>query len=218
MEVVLAEFETKYVRNEYDRFALIVAIHNGLKGGRWLYKRAAGETYVSPVIGECHVGMGHGFWRLLADTLYDHQNCVEDNVRLAAFATRLAIRYASGVGDPVQVVSYTFGDQFWESRKPAEMQSLELHFPLREFQDAIQNYWRMTSPPTRVEQVKKYGVVGMPGDELTFLMGVKVEWLQTVANRNKFEGFVYGNRDNLHKRALKEQARGQEVRNKNQQP
>ena len=203
IEEVLAEFNSKYVKTQDDLFQVIIALHSGPGGQRLLYEGSG--TFLSPVTDECHTGMGNDIWRVLADTLYDNKNCVEDNVRLAIFATRLAIRYASRVDAPIQVVSYTFGDQSWKVHGPGKISRIDYELSPYTFRDALRNYWSTHNPPTRWEQVVKYGGVRTPGDEITFLTGVAVEKLQTVLGRNRNEGFLYGNRDRLRKRALLEQ-------------
>lgn len=207
IEQVLAEFDSKYVKTQDDLFEVIIAVHSGPGGQRLLYEGS--RTFLSPVTDECHTGMGNEIWRMLAETMYDSKNCVEDNVRLAVFATQLAIHYASRVGEPVQVVSYTFGDQFWKVHPQGKVMRIEMELPLYHFQDAMKNYWRAHNPPTRWEQVQKYGGVRTPGDELTLLTGVKVEEMETGAGLSRVSGFLFGNRDRLRKRGILDKERGQ---------
>ncbi len=214
IEEVLAEFRAKYKEQE-DRFSVIVAAYENPTGTSLLYR--ADSNVLSPVCDEAHIGTGNSLWRFVCDALYDRRNCVEDNMKVAIFATRLAIQYASGVGEPVQAVSYTFGDQYWKYPKIMHY-FLNIGPSVESAKHALQKFWAADNPPSRMEQVKKFGGVRTPGDELTFLNGVAVEKLQTVSGRNKNEGFLFGNRDRLHKRALLEQERAQVRENKNQQP
>lgn len=215
IEDILEKFHRKYVKTERDKFEVIVAVHGAPGDPLLLYEGS--DRFLSPVTDECHIGMGNDIWRMLADILYDPLNCIADNLRLAIFATRLAIRYASGVDAPIQAVSYTVGDQSWKVPNPATVSRIDWELNPYDFREAIRGYWSTHNPPTRTEQVQKYGGVLAPGDEITFLIGVAVEKLQTVAGRNKNEGFLYGNRDRLRKRALLEQDLVQS-QNKSSQP
>src|SRR5258708_15351004 len=153
IEKELADFNSKYVNTSGDQFHVIVASYSNPAGHRFLYKGSCfgvGQSVVlSPVMGECHTGMGNEIWRLLSDTLYRRTNGVADNIRLAVFATRLAIKYASGVDGPVQAVSYTFGDQSWKMYSREEIKDIESDVSLEAFRDALQKYWRLHNPPTR---------------------------------------------------------------------
>lgn len=214
IEELLAEFKMKYQAKE-DRFSIIAAFYEKATSANYLY-RADGEI-LSPVQDSAHVGTGNDLWSLISTSIYDKRNSVEDNIKVAAFAARLAIRHAHGVGEPIQVVSYTEGDKDWKRR-----QGINLDFYLRltpnadSIASAMQEWWKTFNPPTRVEQVKKFGIVTRD-DELISLSGVAVEKLQTVSGRNKNEGFLHGNRDRLQKRALLEMER-EKGGEKSQQP
>ena len=151
IEQELAVFNSKYVLGPNDGFGVIVGLYCRTGGERLLFRGSClyGESSVlSPTGSECHTGTGNELWRFVADTLYSPRNSVADNVRLAVFATHLAIKYASGVGGPVQLISYTFGDQSWRIYNTAEIAFIEAELPLDKFQKAIQRYWRHNNPPT----------------------------------------------------------------------
>jgi 20S proteasome alpha/beta subunit len=202
IESVLAHFQSKYIKTDQDKFNVIVAVHGGTGFTRSLYEGAG--HILSPIATDCQIGMGNELWRLISDTLYDPKNCVADNVRLAIFATKLAVEYSSGVDEPVQVVSFTFGDQFWKIHSRKEIEGIESELPLEGFKAALQAYWRLHNPPTRVEQVLKYKGVRTPGDELTLLDGVKLEELYTVAGRRRASKIFRRNTDKLQQRAIVE--------------
>jgi hypothetical protein len=214
IEDELANFSSKYVQTVDDQFHVIVASYNHPTGHRLIYKGSCfvGQSVVlSPVMGECRIGMANELWRLMSDALYEKRNSVDDNVRLAIFATRLAIEYASGVDEPVQVVSYTFGDQFWRGYSPSEIGTIESELPLRGFKDAIRRYWRINNPPTHSDQLRKYKGIRTPGDELTLLDGVKLEEISTIAGRQRASKIFRRNTDKLQQRALLEAKRYREA-------
>src|SRR5712692_6461059 len=199
IEAVLAEFHANYT----DRFDILVGVYSN-PATYLLYRADAGSNVLSPVADEAHIGTGNSLWRLISDPLYDHKNCVADNTRLAIFATRLAVRYAAGVDEPIQVVSYTCGDQFWSGPKQNEIKGIEAELRLDDLKDTLRCYWRLHNPPTRWEQISKYGGVRTPGDELTLLEGVKLEELYTVAGRRRASKIFRRNTDKLQQRAMLE--------------
>jgi 20S proteasome alpha/beta subunit len=209
IEELLAEFKMKY-KASGDAFSIIVAFYEKTTGANYLY-RADGEI-LSPVQDSAHVGTGNDLWSLISTSIYDKRNSVEDNIKVAAFAARLAIRYAHGVGEPIQVVSYAEGDKDWKRRQGI---NLDVYLRLTPNADSIaaviQEWWKTFNPPTHVEQVKKFGTVKIPGDELTLLTGVKIEELETGAGRNRVSGFLFGNRDKLRKRGILERERDQKT-------
>jgi hypothetical protein len=176
-----------------------------------LYRADAGSNVLSPVEDEVHIGTGNSLWRLISDPLYDHKNCVADNTRLAIFATSLAVKYAAGVDEPIEVVSYTFGDQFWSGPKRSEIKDIQKELALDEFRDTLKHYWRLHNPPTKWEQMLKFGGVRTPGDELTLLDGVKLEELYTVAGRRRSSKIFRRNTDRLQQRAILEGKRYREA-------
>ncbi len=72
-----------------------------------------------------------------------------------------------------------------------------------ELGEAIRLYWRLHSPPSLDEQLKKYGTV-QRGDEPIVLDGVKLEELYTVAGRRRTSKIFLRNTDKLQQRALLE--------------
>jgi hypothetical protein len=207
IEQELSDFNSKYVHGPGDGFVVIVGLYCPTDGQRLLYRGSClyGDSSVlSPTGSECHTGTGSELWRLVADTLYNSRNSVADNARLAVFATRLAIKFASGVGPPVQLISYTFGENFWRIYNTAEIALIEGELPLDQFQKSIQRYWRQNNPPTTSEQVIKYGGTRTPEDELTLLEGVKLEELYTVAGRQRASRIFRHNTDKLQQRAILE--------------
>jgi 20S proteasome alpha/beta subunit len=199
IEGVLAEFHANYT----DRFDILAGVYSS-PATYLLYRADASSNVLSPVTDEAHIGTGNSLWRLVSDPLYDHKNCVADNTRLAIFATRLATRYAAGVDEPIQVVSCTFGDQFWTGPKQNEIKTIEAELRLDDLKDVLRRYWRLHNPPTRWEQVTKYKGTRTPGDELTLLDGVKLEELYTVAGRRRASKIFRRNTDKLQQRAIVE--------------
>ncbi len=202
VETVLSQFHATY----QDPFEVITAVHDS-SGNHFLYRGTKGV--LSQEKQECHTGMGNELWRMLADTVYDERNSVADNIRLATLATRLAIKYSSGVDGPVQAVSHTFGQLGWNWKwyTPSEILAIESEINLDAFKESLQSFWRKNNPPTRLEQGLKYGAVRTPGDELTFLDGVKLEELQTISGRKRASKIFDRNRDRLQKRAKLERER-----------
>jgi len=204
IEAILAEFHANYA----DKFDIVVGVYaNPLT--HLLYRADAGSNVLSPVVDEVHIGTGNSLWRLISDSLYDAKNCIADNTRLAIFATTLAIRYAAGVDEPI--VSYSSGDDHWIGLKRSEIKAIQAEVSLDGFRDTLQRYWRTHNPPTRWEQVRKYGGVRTPGDELTLLEGVKLEELYSVSGRRRSSKIFRRNTDKLQQRALLEAKRYQEA-------
>jgi hypothetical protein len=206
IEAILAEFHANYS----DRFDILAGVYC-FPSTYFLYRADAGSNVLSPVADEAHIGTGNSLWRLVSDPLYDHKNCVADNTRLAIFATRLAVRYAAGVDEPIQVLSYTYGNQFWSGPKQNELKAIESELGLDDLKDTLQCYWRLHNPPTRWEQVVKYKGVRTPGDELTLLEGVKLEELYTVSGRRRASKIFRRNTDKLQQRAIVEGKRYREA-------
>src|ERR1700722_2034794 len=212
LETELADFNSKYVLGPSDRFHVIVAAYNSQKILTGLHKASCFEgqgVVLSPVSHDCHMGMGNELWRLIADTLYAPRNSVADNLRLAVFATRLAIKYAAGVDEPVQAVSYTGSTQFWEMHDSAEIETIESELALDGFKKALKDYWRLHNPPSRWDQLRKYGSIRSVVDELISLDGVKPEELCTVVGRRRASKIFRRNEDKLQQRALLERKRYQ---------
>lgn len=202
VETILAEFHANYT----DRFDVLVAAYSTPTATHLLWRADAGSNVLSPVVDEVHLGTGNSLWRFICDALYDKRNSVEDNMKVAIFATRLAIQYASGVGEPIQAVSYTVGNGYWNSPSARTFFFTDgaSAFSAKK---ALQSLWAANNPPMRVEQMKKFGGVRTPGDELIFLDGVKMEGLASVSGRRKFVNSFWCNRDRLRKHALLEQER-----------
>ena len=202
IEQELALFNSKYVLCPNDCFSVIVAACAS-PFAHLLYKASCFEgqsVVLTPVNDKCHVGVGNELWRFLSDTLYNKRNCVEDNIRVAVFATSLAIKYCSGVDGPIQAVSHTVFDQFWKGYGSAEISALEAEVSLREFKQSVQNYWRLHTPPSRSAQLAEYGGVRAPGDELTLIDGVKVEELSTISGLRRSIKTLNRNRGKLQQR------------------
>lgn len=202
IENVLSDFHSKY----QEHFEVIVAVYDSSQREHLLYRGLKGV--LSREIGECHTGMGNELWRMLADTIYSRSNSVEDNIRLAVFATRLAIKYASGVDGPVQAISYTFAQSQigWKWYTPTDILAIESEINFEGFKEALQGYWRKNNPPTRVEQLRKFRIV-QTGDELTLLEGVKLEELYTVQGRKRASKIFRRNTDKLQQRGHAERQR-----------
>ena len=203
IEQELTDFNAKYVLSRNDAFEVIIGIY-ATPLTRLLYKASCieGQSVVlTPIRGDCHTGVGNELWRLLSDTLYKRGNWVADNARLAVFATRLAIRYASGVDEPIQIASYTSGDRFWRSYARAEIRAIEGEVSFPDFKESILRYWRLHNPPTTNEQLARYKVMRTPGDELTILEGVKLEELYTASGRRRASAIFRRNTDKLQQRA-----------------
>jgi 20S proteasome alpha/beta subunit len=213
IEKTLTEFGSKYVVSTDDNFHVIVAaydrptIFHRLYQGSCLYGQS---VVLSPIRHDCRIGMGHELWALLSDVLYEDKNSVEDNVRLAIFATQLAIEYASGVDEPIQLLSYSVGDGMWATYRPSTISAIQSELPLDGFKKSIQDYWRRNNPPTFTTQVQKYRSWKSGGqDDLTLLDGVKVEELCTIAGRLRASKTFRRNEDKLQQRAHLERERYQ---------
>ncbi len=200
LENSLIDFKSRYVNTSTDRFSVIVGAYDRLGLERLLYQASAYESssvVLSPVTEDCHIGMGDELWRFVSDTLYNRKNSVADNVRVAIFATKLAINYSSGVDEPIQVVSYTFGDQFWTVHSRYDIKDLSRELSLEDLKFALLHYWRIHNPPTTLDQVRAYGSIQTPGDELTLLEGVRLEELYTVAGRKRTSRIFHRNMDKI---------------------
>jgi len=213
IEKTLTEFGAKYVLSSDDNFQVIVAaydkpsIFHRLYHGSCLYGQS---VVLSPVSHDCRVGMGHELWALLSDVLYEGKNSVEDNVRLAIFATQLAIEYASGVDEPIQLLSYSFGDGVWATYRPGTIKAIQAELPLDGFKKSLKDYWRRNNPPTFLAQMQKYrSWRSGGGDDLILLDGVKPEELCTVAGVRRASKIFRRNEDILRQRARLERERYQ---------
>ncbi len=206
VEEVLSEFRSQY-REDDDVFRVLVGLHCAGALDYRLYRSDA--SHLSPMKDHAHIGMGHSLWKFVSESLYAKGNSVEDNTRLGTFIMKLAIEHVGGVEGPIQIVSYTSGDDAWRFLRPGTVWRLEADFHLDKMRNALQDYWRRVNPPTHSEQLIKYGSVRLPGDEVTLLDGVKIEELETNAGRNRVSGFLFGNRDKLRKRGILERERGQ---------
>ncbi len=113
------------------------------------------------------------------------------------------------MSDPIQVISYTFGDRDWKGYSPVELFAIEAELLPSSLADAIRAYWRRNNPPTKVEQMHKFGGIRTPGDELIFLEGVKLPDLSTVSGRKKASGIFRRNTHNFVRRANEETKRFQ---------
>jgi 20S proteasome alpha/beta subunit len=215
IEEVLIAFRSQYPEDG-DQFRVLIATYCISAIERRLYR--SDTTHLAPIKDLAHIGTGHSLWRFLSAKLYAHGNSVEDNSRLAVFIMDQAIDYVDGVDGPVRLVSYTFGDQSWKvARGPFfSFEKFERAFRPYDVGKALRDSWKLCNPPSLSEQVTKFGGVRTPGDELTFLTGVEAEKLRTVSGRSKNEGFLYGNRGRLRKRALLEQERAKPSEKQNQ--
>lgn len=213
IEKTLTEFASKYVLSTEDNFQVIVAAYDRPSIFHRLYQGSCfcGQSVVlSPMSLDCRIGMGHELWALLSDVLYDNRNSVEDNIRLAIFATQLAIEYASGVDDPIQLLSYSFGDGMWASYRTSTIRAIQAELPLSGFKEAIEDYWRRNNPPTHLAQVQKYRSWRSGGqDDLILLDGVKAEELCTVSGRRRASKIFRRNEGILQQRAHLERERYQ---------
>jgi 20S proteasome alpha/beta subunit len=203
IEETLLQFRSKYQEDD-DRFRILVGVYCKSALDQRLYRSDA--SHLVPIKDHAHIGTGHSLWRFLVENLYTKGNSVDDNSRLAIFIMKQAIEHVDGVEGPIQLASYTSGDGFWKFPRGRAMWPLETD-PNRNFGSFLRDYWKSVTPPMLTEQVKKYGGVRTPGDELTILRGVETEKLQTVSGRRKNEGFLHGNTDTLRIRALLEEGR-----------
>jgi len=205
IEKTLARFHKKYVKQPSDWFSVIVGVHGNDGLERRIYKSSG--IVLSRAIRGAHIGVGDELWALVEDSLYHRRNRVVDNLRIAVFATRLACKYSSGVDDPIQVVSYTFGEQFWKVYSATELSAIEMQITPNGLKEAIQRYWRLHNPPTLTEQLRKFGTRVTPRDDLILLEGAKLEELYTVSGRKRASKIFRRNADMLRQRASEEQAR-----------
>jgi 20S proteasome alpha/beta subunit len=212
IEEVLSKFRSKYQEDE-DRFRILVGMQCTRVIDYRLYR--SDSSHLAPIKDHAHIGTGHSLWRFLCSNLYAQGNSVEDNSRLAIFIMRQAINYVDGVDGPIRLARYTFGDQDWK------LSTGTLFMPLNRYYESggvspfevgtvLKDSWKLCNPPSLSEQVKRFGGVKIPGDELIFLNGVKLEQLRTVSGRKKAGGTFWSNRDRLRKRGLLEQEREKE--------
>lgn len=214
IEDTLLHFRSRYQADD-EHFEIIVGTHCTRVIDRRLYR--SGTGHLSPIGDHIHIGVGHSLWRFLTEMFYEKGNSVDDNRRLAAFIMKQAIEYVDGVEGPVQLASYTFGNRDWKiSTIWPTLYSFSFDTRL-DLKTAMRDFWKKVTPPSLSQQAEKFKTIRAPGDELTFLQGVEPEKLRTVSGRNKNEGFLYGNRDRLRKRALLERERDK-VSSQNQQP
>ncbi|HET8888410.1 MAG TPA: hypothetical protein VFQ41_05875 [Candidatus Angelobacter sp.] len=204
VEVVLSHYHKKYP-NDPIRIILGLSANHGME--RLLYRSE--DDYLTPVLDHAHVGVGHSLWRFLSDVLYRKLMSVEDVERLAIFIMKQAIKYVDGVDGPIQVAAYTFGEPLWRGPAAKEIRTIEGEFKHDDLVEVLRKYWRIHNPPTREEQLNKYGGVRTPGDELTLLEGVKLEELYTVAGRRRASKIFRRNTDKLQQRGLLERQRRQ---------
>jgi 20S proteasome alpha/beta subunit len=205
IEETLSRFRSQYE----EPFRILAGVQCTRAIDSALYR--SDDNYLVPIKDHAHIGMGHSLWRFFAENLYVSGNSVEDNILLATFILTQALEYVDGVDGDIQLVTYTFGDQSWKPKIAHSYMNMvwSPDWRVGTIKNALNNWWSLSRPPSRSEQVAKFGGVRTPGDELTFLNGVGIEKLQTVSGRNKNEGSLYGNRDRLRKRALLEQERAQ---------
>ena len=209
LEKVFESTLTRFIANyPDDPFRIILGIAEN-QFDRVLYR--SDDNYLSPVRDHAHVGVGHSLWRFLTEMLYQRGNSVADNIRLAVFIMRQAIKYVDGVDGPIKVASYTYGDKFWRPVSGQEISHIEENFDSDELKATLQSYWRRRNPPTLNDQLHKFGGVRTPGDELTLLDGVKVEELYTAAGRKRSAKIFRRNTDKLQQRGLLERQRRQEA-------
>jgi 20S proteasome alpha/beta subunit len=212
IEDALSRFRSQY----QEPFRILVGVQCTWVIDYGLYR--SDDNYLVPIKDHTHIGMGHSLWRFFAENLYTPRNSVEDNSRLAIFIMRQAINYVDGVDEPIRLVSYTFGDQNWKLTNGPFFLALEKHqngFRHCDAGKALRDSWESCNPPSMSEQVSKFGSVRTPGDELTFLDGVKMERLGSVSGQNTASNSFWCNRDRLRKRALLEQGRAQSEKKPN---
>jgi 20S proteasome alpha/beta subunit len=206
IEDALSRFRSQY----QEPFRILVGVQCMRVIDYGLYR--SDDNYLVPIKDHAHVGMGHSLWRLFAENLYKSGNSVEDNSRLAIFIMRQAINYVDGVDEPIRLATYTSGDQNWSLRTGPLFLTIERYaegFRNCDIGEAIKDSWKSCNPPSLSEQMARFGEVNIPGDELTFLDGVKVEELRTFAGRMRASNSLLGNRDRLRKRGILEKERGQ---------
>ncbi len=201
IEEALVKFRYQYQESE-DHFRVLVGISSVQVPEFRLYR--SDSSHLSPIKDHAHIGMGHSLWRFLSANLYVPGNSVDDNSRLAIFIMREAINHVDGVDGPIRLASYTFGNERWKLSKGP-------FFPtLQKFEEGVRQYdvkkvmkdsWELCNPPSRSEQRSKFNGVRTPGDELTFLDGVKMEGLGSISGQNRAANSFWCNRDRLRKRA-----------------
>jgi hypothetical protein len=202
IEDSLQDFRSRYPQ---DTIQVLVAIYCVSTIDRRLYRSEGG--ILSPQKDHSHTGVGHGLWRFLNALLYENGNSVIDNYRLAVFATRQAINYLEGVDDTIQLATYKFGARFWELKSAIEITAIESELDGAEFKQSIQNYWKLHNPPSHCDQLRKYKSIRTPGDELTFLDGVRLEELETISGRTRASKIFDRNKDRLQRRVNLERER-----------
>jgi 20S proteasome alpha/beta subunit len=206
IEDALSSFRLQY----QEPFRILVGVQCTRAIDYGLYR--SDDNYLVPIKDHAHVGMGHSLWRLFAENLYKSGNSVEDNSRLAIFIMRQAINYVDGVDEPIRLATYTSGGQNWNLRVGPLFLTIERYaegFRYCDIGEAIKDSWKSCNPPSLPEQMEKFGGVKIPGDELTFLDGVKVEELKTFAGQMRASNSLIGNRDKLRKRGILEKERAQ---------
>jgi len=202
VESALSDFRSKY----QEPFRVIVGVcgMHGMERHLW----RSDDNYLSPINDHAHIGMGHSLWRFFTEMLYEYGNSVTDNVRLAVFIMRQAIKYVDGVDEPIQIASYKFGDEFWKAHSQQDIEAIENDFTPEKLKTTLRTYWRIHNPPTLRDQLRKYGAV-QNGDEPILLEGVKLEELYTVAGRQQSSRIFRRNTDKLQQRAILEGKRYQ---------
>jgi 20S proteasome alpha/beta subunit len=202
IEDTLSHFRSQY----QEPFRILVGVQSPQE--YLLYR--SDDNYLSPIKDHAHVGMGHSLWRFLSENLYVVGNSVEDNVRLGIFIMHQALQHVDGVDGDIRVVTHTFGDDSWKFMRWADVFVTNPHWRAGDIKTSLKNWWKFGNPPSRSEQVAKYGAVRTPGDELTLLDGVKIEDLVTDAGLNRVSNSLWSNRDRLRKRAQLEREREQQ--------
>lgn len=145
MEDTLLRFRSRY-RADEEHFEVIVGTHCTRVIDRRLYR--SGSGHLSPIKDHVHIGVGHSLWRFLIETLYEKGNSVDDNKRLAVFIMKQAIHYVDGVDEPIQLASYTFGDQGWKfSTRGPLVYSFDFETST-DLQTAIRDFWRKATMPS----------------------------------------------------------------------
>lgn len=140
IEQTLAEFKLRY-REREDQFSVLVGMFNKADDAYHLYR--ADSVVLAPVDDEAHIGTGNELWRLLCDALYRKKNSVQANIRIASFATRMAIHYSEGVDEPIQVVFYTAGQKAWKVLQGTELEiALRMRPEPGNIAEIIRNWWK----------------------------------------------------------------------------
>jgi 20S proteasome alpha/beta subunit len=215
IEYTLTNFRSQY----QEPFRVLVGVYCPRLNTYALYR--SDDNYLAPISDHAHIGMGHSLWRFFVENLHVIGNSVDDNSRLALFIMRQAINYVDGVGGPIRLVSFTRGDHVWKVIKGPFFLSLERFesgYRGLDVGTVLKDSWKLHTPPSRAEQVAKFGSVEDIGDELTFLDGVKLERLGSVAGRKKASNSFWCNRDRLRKRGMLERGRDLAKKASDQQP